>query len=585
MAGETVAPAGSRAATEAGAQQSISHATLVEKICSLMSAKGPGVVAQVEQKIANGQGITVKGVHMSVDVLREALNRHRTSAAVAAPSAPTPQAAETKPAPMANRWQPTASDGAVFDKVLHECENAQPFAERVAVKDSRPVAIFPRPNVLAKPTGQYLEPSEHVKVIARVVMPRDGRVYLRLKDKNGWVPTRARDKFERVVLSLSSGAALQEPAELSRSLAAPVLRRVDERGRPVQLAGGAAAPSKLEPRQFRALGAVHVLGQANVAAAPSGGARIPSGEHFWADGALMNPQDGRVYLRLKDGRGWVSERARTDFTKFAVEPSEGGFGPADVSDDEPLATGAAGGAGAARKGVVVMSRPTGQPAQPSAEAAQLRPKPVDRPAIFRSDTDLWPKEMQPPRPLAPEARRQLRRLSEAFGAKARQCESDVKEIMDRIAAYKRACDAQKELQQYAEVLRKEAAKFQREWADAVRERMGADVSAADAGKTDSAEASAGLGAALLRGTKCFFAELHAPPTGEAVVSSRLLGPIRPSVAAASQDLEKMRQRLRPDSEQKDAARAAAESGESPPLKRLRRCADTGSLTAAAAAGG
>merc|ERR1719487_2188396 len=30
--------------------------------------------------------------------------------------------------------------------------------------------------------------------------------------------------------------------------------------------------------------------------------------------------EGRTYLRLKDGRGWVCERSRNDFIRYVVEP-------------------------------------------------------------------------------------------------------------------------------------------------------------------------------------------------------------------------------------------------------------------------
>merc|ERR1712176_1746508 len=38
------------------------------------------------------------------------------------------------------------------------------------------------------------------------------------------------------------------------------------------------------------------------------------------DAARVVPEDGRVYLRLQDGRGWVCERSRNNFSWYAVEP-------------------------------------------------------------------------------------------------------------------------------------------------------------------------------------------------------------------------------------------------------------------------
>merc|ERR1719229_1766118 len=100
---------------------------------------------------------------------------------------------------------------------------------------------------------------------------------------------------------------------------------------------------------------------------------------------------------------------------------------------------------------MIVDRPSSQVATSTAKPAQ--PVPTG-PAIFRSDSELWPEELQPPRPLDPKSRTKLRRIFGVFGAKVRQCEEDLEETSALISAYEGDCDVQRELQQYASALRK-----------------------------------------------------------------------------------------------------------------------------------
>lgn len=44
-------------------------------------------------------------------------------------------------------------------------------------------------------------------------------------------------------------------------------------------------------------------------------------DEFWADAAVFVPGEGRTYLRLTRGQGWVCERSRRDLRRCAVVPS------------------------------------------------------------------------------------------------------------------------------------------------------------------------------------------------------------------------------------------------------------------------
>lgn len=71
-----------------------------------------------------------------------------------------------------------------------------------------------------------------------------------------------------------------------------------------------------------------VLGRIPVLSAPSFDELMATGhawslhhrEEFIADGAVHHAAEGRVYLRLRNGRGWVCEQARNDLRRAAIVP-------------------------------------------------------------------------------------------------------------------------------------------------------------------------------------------------------------------------------------------------------------------------
>jgi len=71
-----------------------------------------------------------------------------------------------------------------------------------------------------------------------------------------------------------------------------------------------------------------VAGRVPVLGAPSAAELMATGhkvvlqmkQEFWADAVVFKPGEGRAYVRLRNGRGWVSERSRTDLRRFAILP-------------------------------------------------------------------------------------------------------------------------------------------------------------------------------------------------------------------------------------------------------------------------
>lgn len=194
------------------------------------------MVAEVEKRIASGEGLDVKGIKVDTGILLDALELHsgQVGQVGQAPEGPhgTGAAAE-KSAPSArwspsgsSRWSPgEASSSLLSSKAIMECEQAEPFLRSVTIgtiegsegsegsasEVSRCVPVFPRPDVMEKPVEQ-LGPGP-VEVVARFLSRRDGRVYLRLKAATGWVSTRSCEDMALVVLTPKAGEDPLEPAK------------------------------------------------------------------------------------------------------------------------------------------------------------------------------------------------------------------------------------------------------------------------------------------------------------------------------------------------------------------------------------
>lgn len=539
---------------------------LVELICTLLEKK-PSVADVLGNHIKAGKSILVKGVSVSVDVLKEALAKHtaaglsvggnNSSASIATPTQPslsaegqkapgqqrstpiavTVPAAKTQVQPVSSagqqklpeqqmpetrggsdrateltsatqpqqnvglRWSaPATSASTLASLVTRECEDAELISRRVVVAGSNKVAVLARPNSQGTPTGEYLSAGEEADVIARAVSAKDGRVYLRLKLKTGWVSIRSRKDFSKVVISSTDGAGQPlEPPSAGASLpsrAMLLLPRVDEEGKAILAADPSAGAPDLvakEPVKFQAgssrsqiLSHPHCRGGNTMH-----GAMLTAGEAFMANAVHFNAPEGRAYLRLGDGRGWVGERAKHQFSKFAVDPvdraalgiefegtfdGEGQTHAASVSSSMlERARARLGGAGAAREvaGIKHLEaqlrlKEEQPPAGPTAqERAEERRKTSAEPSLFRSDCDLWPKSMGDPRPVVSDTRRRLRKLSLDYGPRLRKLDEDIQDATERADSYARACPGSKALRDQADALQKQAAKVQKEWAKAV----------------------------------------------------------------------------------------------------------------------
>lgn len=567
----------------------VSRETIVRVLLKLLAAKGEVWEAEVQRRATSGQALEVKGISVGADVLQEALAQHRRGGTapsngtikpedkvletlqrrqeerMASSATPPTAAASTGVAAATTgslRWTPTTtSAGAMANKALLECEDAEEFTGKVNVLPGSKVAVLPKPDVLSSPTGEYLMPGEVAEVVARCFNRKDGRVYLRLRKYAGWVSTRSRMDFSKFVVVQAQGQPLVEPLianGATKTRAAKMLQKVSEDWKPQVAPKGTQADAILEagngtePIRFRAASSVAILTRPDIAGrTESTGSRINAKEEFLADGVYFRHSDGRAYLHLKDGRGWVSERNKTDFMRFAVEP----VGPTDFADDDFQEAAPAKRAAGVKK-VLIVERTDEVPAEARSSVGTVEPGGLQdvKPSkfIFRSDDEIWPEALRPPQPLDSVMRLKLRRISGNFGVKTRECEEDLAEVVERASSFGRACPAQKELLHYADTLRKEVQRLQKEWAEAVKAAIKDSVPTPSSSSTVAPEvtqgtSSSGVMPVQVRGCRWYCAMLGAAdsssgPSEESGSSTflRHLGPLRLSQKDADSDLVKMK---------------------------------------------
>lgn len=185
------------------------------------------MVAEVEKRIASGEGLEVKGIKVDTGILLDALELHSGQVGSAPPEPEGTHASASAPSAPSARWCPSgssrwspgeASSSLLSSKAIMECEQAEPFLRSVtievsegSVSSSGCVPVFPRPDVMEKPVEQ-LGPGP-VEVVARFLSRRDGRVYLRLKAATGWISTRSCEDMALVVLTPKAGEDPLEPAK------------------------------------------------------------------------------------------------------------------------------------------------------------------------------------------------------------------------------------------------------------------------------------------------------------------------------------------------------------------------------------
>lgn len=567
---------------------------LVQLITKQMIEKGDRVVGQVEQRIRDNRGIDVKGHTVDPEGLAEALAAYKAATAGtatasttsdAAPKAPTatgtlafPADATSTTAPKHQyllkhtlfdkpaRWTaPEATNSALASRVVSECDNAEPFARVITVVGGNKVAVLTKPNVSSTATGEYLEKDEKVEVLARAVGPRDGRVYLRLRKYTGWVTTRSRKDYSKIVLGIepgSNGPPLEPPllATATISRAVQLLQPMGADGNVDPSASkGAAVSQKVA---FRALGGRCILlPEPNNNSARLSAGTLQNKEEFVACGVYMNAAEGRAYLRLADGRGWVCERLLAQFTTFAAQPSDLTL-DLDVDHSQEAAparkvvsSDAVG--GAARKRVVITTH------NDAVDEASFTPPPKAPQAaepkfmVYRSDGELWPDPGLKGHPVSKEIRVKLRQLFQHYGINIRNCEEDCKDVTDKAESYKRECDATKTLKTHADTLQKEIAKMHKEWAKAVEKIfVDAGESMPKVGEIKQGQNSSvpgGVTPVQVSGTRWYCAmirpenasevtdEMSPEKVDKSVV--RHMGPLRQTPAEAVEDMQGLRKRL------------------------------------------
>lgn len=553
------------------AKEPLERAKILNALASLLASKPAEYGAEVQRRAAAGN-LNIKGQQISEDLVREALQL----------SSGTP-APETKPAgpqlAAGQRWTPSSATVASLSaKALMECEDAEQFCEKIRVIGGNKVAVLPKADVLSNPTGEMVMQGEWTEVVARAVSRRDGRVYLRLRNYTGWVSTRSRKEFSKVVLEGEETRPPLEPPSvqvMSRGRALRLLQPMTEGGRPLHAAATASleglAASGPEPRTFRATCTVHILPRPDCAGAvPIAGARFNAKEEFLADGAYLRPEDGRAYLHLQDRRGWVCERSKNDFSRLAVEPA-GPLCDLDAADEFVEAAGLAQPLRARAKDgkkVIVVERSAEQAASSSATASApgdsktvgtvpggaAIDESLPAQLVLRSDVEIWPEELRPPRPLGKDLRVKLRRLFSFYGVKLNECEEDVKQLKEKADA---GAKGKKELLQYIDTLKKEMEKVRKDWtkaAKAVLEKLPA-APVPSKGKQASPEpepepeqhTGGSIMPVQVRGSRWFCASMGGrswdPDAGDEEQrggsSVRHIGPLRSTREEASADLKQI----------------------------------------------
>jgi len=529
------------------------------------SAQQPGPFAVVSSATPRA-GSVRESPQKSVPVLQQiGLGAAVTGASVAEVPESRQTTAQAPQASGVKRFAPdSTATVALASQAINECDDATPFSCVVKVVGEHKVGVLAKPDVKCSP-DEHISPGSTANVIARTVSKRDGRVYLRLK-LSGWITTRSRKHIAKVVLlAVDDSVALEPPdavAALS-SRAAAVVPSLDAFGSTLQHSGDSGAR---KPTMFRTLLRTPILDSPSFLGGTVAGASVCSKEEFMVSGAYVHPSDGRAYLRLQDGRGWVCERVRYEFSRHTVQmaslsnSSRAGGGhvedaaPRDpgrkrVEDAAPRDPGRKKVDGS--KKIVVVTREPDPEAETEMEAAVT---PVlassDNPevdaVVFRSDKDLWP-EGTVPRPLVRSARAKLRGLHDVYGIRLRECHQDLSDVEEKAATFVRLCPSKQQLLDYAAEIKKEIHDANKEWSAKVHELCAA-LEGGNA-TTDQPEESVNCDSFIpvqVRGDRWYCASLPTTCSQEVADGERLrrhLGPLRATADEALQDVRNMRQRL------------------------------------------
>jgi len=251
-----VGPAAAMAATPAMASNpAMPREKLVELLVSMLQKKGPVMVAELERRVAAGQGLQARGITADAEMLQEALEEFDARQVVVVgkgavevnsppkrPSAPPVElpklagvggavsSTSTATGPgQGARWMPAAPSATLLvARAQMECENAETFMRTLRVVGSVKVGVLTRPDMAADFTGTILTEGDKMEVVARFLNNRDGRVYFRLKSETGWVSIRSRKEFTKIVLGPLPGEAPIEPARFNQPIVSTAMRVLPE---------------------------------------------------------------------------------------------------------------------------------------------------------------------------------------------------------------------------------------------------------------------------------------------------------------------------------------------------------------------
>jgi len=516
------------------------------------SAQQPGPFAVVSSATPRA-GSVRESPQKSVPVLQQiGLGAAVTGASVAEVPESRQTTAQAPQASGVKRFAPdSTATVALASQAINECDDATPFSCVVKVVGEHKVGVLAKPDVKCSP-DEHISPGSTANVIARTVSKRDGRVYLRLK-LSGWITTRSRKHIAKVVLlAVDDSVALEPPdavAALS-SRAAAVVPSLDAFGSTLQHSGDSGAR---KPTMFRTLLRTPILDSPSFLGGTVAGASVCSKEEFMVSGAYVHPSDGRAYLRLQDGRGWVCERVRYEFSRHTVQmaslSNSSRAGGGHVEDAAPRDPGRKKVDGS--KKIVVVTREPDPEAETEMEAAVTpalasSDNPEVDAVVFRSDKDLWP-EGTVPRPLVRSARAKLRGLHDVYGIRLRECHQDLSDVEEKAATFVRLCPSKQQLLDYAAEIKKEIHDANKEWSAKVHELCAA-LEGGNA-TTDQPEESVNCDSFIpvqVRGDRWYCASLPTTCSQEVADGERLrrhLGPLRATADEALQDVRNMRQRL------------------------------------------
>lgn len=327
----------------------LSRERLVQLISTLLSKQGSTMVAEVERRIAGGEGLDVKGIQVDTNILLEALELY---SARNKPDGPSEDKEEPRVSARwcpagSSRWTPgEASASLLTSKAISECEQAEAFSASISFQ--APLPVFQRPDMLEKPL-EHLAAGQK-DVVARFLSRRDGRVYLRLKAETGWVSTRSCEDL--TVTALTSSQTLEPvkfslwPLKSAAMQAVPLVESSEADVGPevapedddedeadghegeeedgedddeeVEVEMEEKKPKRRPVRKFRILsGRTPILKRPGLMSLSQNGQRtLQKGETFWASGVYWAKSEQRAYLRTS--AGWICERSKNDLWRLAV---------------------------------------------------------------------------------------------------------------------------------------------------------------------------------------------------------------------------------------------------------------------------